>query len=151
MLPGAVSRLPSAFPLRRALAHAHPGDPLGAWVRVSRWSLHLRAGGRALLAGHDLGYLLRRCARVLVLRGGRPAVLSAEQLIAWRTLHIAVASPCLPPLEALRTLHPRLHVSQGRIALPLGLDGAEPALAFCAAARIPVSATWIDYEDAGSG
>ncbi|MGN6392810.1 MAG: hypothetical protein ACTHM9_11270 [Gemmatimonadales bacterium] len=118
---------------------------------MSRWPLHLRAGGCALLANHDLGYLLRRCARILLSRGGRPAVLTAEQLIAWRTLQIVVASPCLPPLEALRALHPRLRVTQGRIALPLGLDGAEPALAFCAAARIPVSATWIDYQDAGSG
>jgi hypothetical protein len=151
MLPGALSRLPSAFPLRRALALAHPGDPLGAWVRVSRWPLHLRAGGRALLVGHDLGYLLRRCTHILLSRCGPPAVLGAQQLIAWRTLQIAVASPCLPPLEALRAIYPRLHVTQGRIVLPLGLDGAEPALAFCAAERIPVSATWIDYQDAGSG
>jgi len=155
MLPGAVSRLPSALPLRRALAHAHPGDPLGAWVRVSRWPLHLRAGGRALLAGHDLGYLIRRCARVLVSRGGRAAALTAEQLIAWRTLQIAIASPYVPAVEQLRALHPRLRVTPGRIALPLGLDGAEEALAFCAAARIPVSATWIEYQDgyqdAGSG
>jgi hypothetical protein len=151
MLPGALSRLPSAFPLRRALAHAHPGDPLGAWVRVSRWPLHLRAGGCALLAGHDLGYLLRRCGRVLVARGGRPVVLSAEQLIAWRTLHIAVGTPYLPAVQDLRVLYPGLRVTDGRIALPLGLGGAEPALAFCAAARLPVTATWIEYRDAGSG
>jgi hypothetical protein len=58
MLPGAPSRLPSSFPLRRALAYAHPGEPLGAWVRMGRWPLHLRAGGCALLASADLGFLL---------------------------------------------------------------------------------------------
>ena len=49
MLPGAPSRLTLSYPLRRALGLAHPGEPLGAWVRVARWPLHLRAGGRALL------------------------------------------------------------------------------------------------------
>jgi hypothetical protein len=98
-----------------------------------------------------MGYLLRRCAGVLVRRGGRAVVLTAEQLIAWRTLQIAIASPYLPAVEDLRVLHPRLRVTPGRIALPLGFDGAEPVLAFCAAARLPVSATWIEYADAGSG
>src|SRR3954452_11726735 len=71
MFPGALSRLRSSYPLRRALALAHPGEPLGAWVRMGRWPLHLRAGGCALLASADLGYLLRRCGRVLVRNGER--------------------------------------------------------------------------------
>lgn len=151
MLPGAPSRLPSSYPLRRALALAHPGEPLGAWVRMGRWPLHLRAGGGALLASADLGYLLRRCGRVLVRDGQRPTVLDAERLIAWRTLQIVVGAPYLPQVRELRAIYPGLRVADGRIALPLGLDGAEPALAACAAARVPVAATWIEYRDAGSG
>ena len=113
--------------------------------------MHLRAGGRALLASADLGYLLRRCARVLV-RGGETAiVLEAEQLIAWRTLQIVIGAPYLPEVHALRAMYPGIRVSHGRIALPIGLEGAEPALAACAAARVPVSATWIEYEEGRSG
>lgn len=145
MLPGAPSRLPPSYPLRRALALAHPGEPLGAWVRMGRWPLHLRAGGCALLASTDLGFLLRRCPRVVVRDGPRPAVLDAERLIAWRTLQIVVGAPYLPRVQELRAMYPGLRVANGYIALPLGLDGAEPALAACAAARVPVSATWIEY------
>jgi hypothetical protein len=151
MFPGAPSRLPVSFPLRRALAYAHPGEPLGAWVRMGRWPLHLRAGGCALLASADLGFLLRRTAQVLVRSGARPVVLPAEQLIAWRTLQIVVGAPYLPRLHQLRALYPGLRVGQGRIALPLGLGGGEAALAVCAQAGMPVSATWIEYEAAGSG
>lgn len=151
MLPGAPSRLPTSFPLRRALGLAHPGDPLGAWVRMGRWPLHLRAGGRALLASADLGFLLRRCARVLVRDGKAAIVLEAERLIAWRTLQIVVGAPYLPEVNALRAMYPGLRVAQGRIALPIGLDGAEPALAACAAARVPVAATWIEYDGGHSG
>jgi len=151
MLPGAPSRLPSSFPLRRALAYAHPGEPLGAWVRMGRWPLHLRAGGCALLASADLGFLLRRTAQVLVRSGERPAVLPAERLIAWRTLQIVVGTPYLPELRELQALYPGLRVGHGRITLPLGLDGGEAALAVCAQAGMAVSATWIEYEAAGSG
>lgn len=145
MLPGAPSRLPPSFPLRRALALACPGEPLGAWLRLGRWPLHLRASGCALLASQDLGWLLRRCPRVLVRHGSGPIVLDAPQLIAWRTLQIVVGAPFLPPVHELQALYPGLRVHQGRISLPLGPDGAEPALAACAAARVPVAATWIDY------
>lgn len=151
MLPGAPSRLPSSFPLRRALGLTHPGELLGAWVRTGRWPLHLRAGGRALLASADLGYLLRRCRRVLVRDGAQPAILDAERLIAWRTLQIVVGAPYLPDVPQLQAMFPGLRVAKGRITLPLGLDGAEAALAACAAARLPVAATWIEYRDAGSG
>ena len=151
MLPGAPSRLLPSFPLRLALGLAHPGDPLGAWVRMGRCPLHLRAGGRALLASTDLGYLLRRCARVLVRDGKAVVPLTADQLIAWRTLQIVVGAPYLPEVQALRAMFPGLRVAPGRIALPIGLDGAEPALAVCAATRLPVTATWIEYEASHSG
>jgi hypothetical protein len=152
MLPGAPSRLPPSFPLRRALAFAHPGEPLGAWVRMGRWPLHLRAGGCALVASADLGFLLRRSSLVLVRDGARPAVLEADRLIAWRTLQIVVGAPYLPELGELRTLYPGLRVTDGRITLPLGLGGGETALAVCARARMPVAASWIEYAGgAGSG
>jgi hypothetical protein len=118
---------------------------------MGRWPLHLRAGGRALLASADLGYLLRRCGCVLVRNGERPAVVDADRLIAWRTLQIVVGAPFLPRVQELRAIYPELQVAGGRISLPLGLQGAEPALAACAAARLPVTATWIEYRDAGSG
>jgi hypothetical protein len=113
--------------------------------------LHLRAGGRALLASADLGYLLRRCARVLVRDTEAAIVLEADRLIAWRTLQIVVGAPYLPAVHALRAMYPGLRIAQGRIALPIGLDGAEPALAACAAARVPVAATWIEYSEGRSG
>ena len=48
-------------------------------------------------------------------------------------------------------MYPALRIARGRIALPIGLDGAESALAVCAAARVPVVATWIEYGADGSG
>jgi hypothetical protein len=114
-------------------------------VRQGRWPLHLRAGGRALLAGTDLGWLLRRCTRILVRTGRSPAVLESERLITWRTLQIVLGTPYLPSVHELQLLYPGLRVHDGRIALPLGADGAEPALAACAAARVPVAASWIEY------
>lgn len=151
MLPGAPSRLPPAFPLRRALAFAHPGEPLGAWVRVGRWPLHLRAGGCALLTGADLGYLLRRCGQVVVRSGGHAVALAAEQLIAWRTLQIAVGAPFLPELRELRELYPGLRVAHGHIGLPLGLGDGASALAFCARAGLAVAGSWIEYQAGSSG
>jgi hypothetical protein len=118
---------------------------------MARWPLHLRAGGRALLASADLGYLLRRCSRVLVRDGRSATALEAERLIAWRTLQIVVGTPYLPEVPMLRAMYPALRIAGGRIALPIGLGGAEPALAACAAARVPVAATWIEYGATGSG
>ena len=151
MLPGAPSRLPPSYPLRRALGYAHPGEPLGAWVRSVRWSLHLRAGGCALLVATDLGYLLRRCRQVLLRVEQRPAVLTADTLIEWRTLQIVVGTPFLPPPHVARGIFPGLSLAHGRLSLRLGLDAPEAALAACAAARLPVSASWIEYRAVGSG
>ena len=89
---------------------------------------------------------------MLVRDGESAIVLEADQLIAWRTLQIVVGAPYLPEVQALRC-----HVSRpprrprGASALPIGLDGAEPALAACAAARLPVTATWIEYDGGRSG
>lgn len=151
MLPGAPSRLPPSYPLRRALGFAHPGELLGAWVRAARWPFHLRAGGCALLGMSDLAYLLRRCRRVLLRVEHQPRVLAAETLIAWRTLQIVVGTPYLPQAPLLRALYPGLTAVPGGFTVPLGLEPPEPILASCAAAQVPVAATWIEYRAAASG
>jgi len=80
-----------------------------------------------------------------VREGRRIAALDAQRLIGWRTLQVVVGAPFLPRLEDLRVLFPDLRVTSGRIAVPLGLGSAEEALALCAAERLPVLASWIDY------
>jgi hypothetical protein len=64
----------------------------------------------------------------------------------------------LPDLQQLRVLYSGLRLSRGRIAVAIGRDSGQAALAACAAARVPVLATWVDYsgvfdhaEVAGSG
>jgi hypothetical protein len=111
----------------------------------------LRARGCALLASTDLGYLLRRCDRVVLRVHERLVALPSETVIAWRTLQVALGAPYLPRVHALHDAFPSLTVAEGRLSFPIGLDAAEPALAACAAARLPVSATWIDYRVSGSG
>jgi hypothetical protein len=151
MHPGAPSRLPSSYPLRLALGLAHPGDPLGAWVRDARWPLHLRAGGRVLLAATDLGYLLRRCAGVLLRVERRAAVLPAERVIAWRTLQVVIGAPYLPQMHSLATVLPEAVLERNRLSMPIGLAPPEPALAACVAAHVPVRASWIEYRVCCSG
>jgi hypothetical protein len=88
---------------------------------------------------------------VLVRSGERAVALAADQLIAWRTLQIAVGAPYLPELRELRELYPGLRVGRGRIALPLGLGDGASALAFCARAGLPVAGSWIEYAADSSG
>jgi hypothetical protein len=145
MLPGAPCQLLPRVSLLAVLGHARPGELLGVWLRGCPRPLRLRAARCALLASADLGLLLRRCGRVAVRDGGRIAVLDAQRLIGWRTLQIVIGAPFLPRLEDLRVLFPDLRVTSGRIAVPLGLGSAEEALALCAAERLPVLASWIDY------
>jgi hypothetical protein len=145
MLPGAPCQLLPRVSLLAVLGHARPGELLGVWLRGCPRPLRLRAARCALLASADLGLLLRRCGRVAVREGGRIAALDAQRLIGWRTLQIVVGAPFLPGLEDLRMLFPDLRVTSGRIAVPLGLGSAEEALALCAAERLPVLASWIDY------
>jgi hypothetical protein len=71
--------------------------------------------------------------------------MDGQRLIGWRTLQIVTGAPFLPGLDELRLLFPDLRVSGGRIAVPLGSGSAEEALGLCAAERLPVLATWIDY------
>ncbi len=73
------------------------------------------------------------------------AVMEAERLIGWRALQIVLGTPYLPGLERLRQLYPEMRLSGGTLLLPLGLGSAEEVLAACAAARLPVAATRINY------
>ena len=155
MLPGPPSPLLPAVPLRALMDLASPGEVLGAWVRGCRRALrlHMAAGGpvRHLLVANDLGFLLRRCARIAIRKGSDIVVLPAQRLIAWRTLQIVLGVPYLPDLQQLRLLYPGLQVSGHRIAVALGYDTGQSALAACAAERLPVVATWIDYTGQATG
>jgi hypothetical protein len=152
MLLGPPTQLLPAVPLRALMGLAPPGEVLGAWVRGCHRALRLHTAGfghvRRLLAAHDLGFLLRRCGRIAIRDGSDIAVLPADRLIAWRTLQIVIGAPYLPDLQQLRALYPGLRVSGQRIAMTIGHDSGQAALAACAAGRVPVVATWIDYTGA---
>jgi hypothetical protein len=149
MLPGPPTQLLPAVPLRLLASLALPGEVLGAWIRGCHRALRLHYAGlgplRRLLAAHDLGFLLRRCGRIAIRDGAGILVLPTERLIAWRTLQIVVGTPYLPDLQQLRVLYPRLRVSGRRIAVTIGGDSGQAALAACAAGQVPVVSTWIDY------
>jgi len=149
MLPGPPTPLLPAVPLRALFGLALPGEVLGAWVRGCHSALRLRGTGFGrrcrVLVAHDLGFLLRRCSHVAIRDGPRIAVLPADRLIAWRTLQIVLGTPYLPDLQQLRALYPGLRVSDRRIAVAIEDDSGQAVLAACAAGRVPVLATWIDY------
>ncbi len=145
MLHGAPSPLLSDTPLSSVLPLAAPGERLGAWVRGFRRTVRLHAAGRVLSIGADLGALLRRCERIAVRREGLVVAAGAHELIAWRTLRIVTATPCLARLDQLRRLLPDLVMCGERLTLPIGLAPPEEALAACASAGVPVVASWVEY------
>jgi hypothetical protein len=124
-----------------------PGELIGAWVRGCRRLLHLRSAGRSILAGSDLGLLLRRCNRIAIRHRDEIVVVTAEQLIAWRTLRIVTGATDMPGVEQLRSLVPQLEARGSRIDVPIGRGAPEETLAACVAARVPVLASWIAYRD----
>jgi hypothetical protein len=145
MLHGAPSPLLSNTPLDSVLAIVAPRGRWGAWVRGCRHTLRLRSAGQILLAGSDLGSLLRTCDVIVVRREGTMVAARAHELIAWRTLRIATALPCLAALEQLRLMLPDLAICGERLTLPIGLGPPEEALAACASAGVPVVASWVEY------
>lgn len=146
MLPGAPTHLLPAVSLPTVLVLARPGELFGVWLRGCRRCCRLRSDRRSLLLGADLGLLLlRRCSRVAVRHGPGIAVLPAERLLAWRTLQIVIGTSHLPSLDRLRFLYPDMVIRGRRIAVPIGLASPEEALAACAASRVPVLSSWIDY------
>src|SRR5918994_1523871 len=106
MFPGSPARVRSAVPLRSLVRLARPGTVLGVWLRDCARPVAIRCRGgdgiRHLLASEDLGYLLRRCGRIVVRDGRRITAVPAGVLIGWRALEIVLAAPYLPPPEQLR-------------------------------------------------
>jgi hypothetical protein len=155
MLPGPPTPLLPAVSLRALFGLATPGEALGAWVRGCRRVLRLQTGAFGhvshILAAPDLGFLLRRCTRIAIRDGPDIVVMSAERLLALRTLQIVIGAPYLPDLQQLRTLYPGLRISGRRIAVTIGDDSGQAALALCAARRLPVTATWVDYSGVPAG
>jgi hypothetical protein len=149
MFPGSPARLRPAISLRSLIPLARPGSVLGVWLRgcLRPAAIRCRApdGARHLLVAQDLGYLLCRCARVVVRDGERLTPVPSGVLVGWRVLEVVLATPYLPRPEQLRELFPAARVHEGLLTLPLGLGSAEEALALCAAERLPVAATRIVY------
>lgn len=147
MLHGSPAPLLGSDLLAAVLPLVSPGEQIGVWIRSGRRLLRLRSAHRCLLAGSDLGLLLRRCSRIAIRHRDLVVVVDAERLIAWRTLRIVIGATDLPGVEELKTLIPQLEARGPRIDVPIGLDGPEEALAACVAARVPVVASWIAYRD----
>lgn len=147
MLPRSPAPLLATDILTDLVSLVEPGELIGAWVRGCRRLLRLRSTGRSILAGPDLGFLLRRCNRIAIRHGGRVVVLAADHLIAWRTLRIVTGATELPRVEELKGIIPGLQKSGSRIDVPIGLGAPEETLAACVAARVPVIASWIAYRD----
>jgi hypothetical protein len=141
----APARLLPSTTLRALVRLAAAGEVLGAWLRPGRRPIRILTASGGLLASGDLGFLLRRCARIVVRYGGIPMAVEAERLIAWRALQVVTGTSHLPQLRELRAWYPALRVDGDRIVLPVGLDGGEAALAACAAVRLPVTASSIVY------
>jgi hypothetical protein len=145
MRDAAPARLLPSITLRTLVRLAGAGEVLGAWLRPGRRPIRIVTGSGGLLAAGDLGFLLRRCGRIVVRYGGHPTAVEAERLIAWRALQVVTGTSHLPQLRELRGWYPALRVDGDSIVLPVGLDGGEAALAACAAVRIPVTASSIVY------
>lgn len=149
MFPGSPARIRASWPLRLLLPLANPGAVLGVWLRgcarPAAIRCHAPAGVRHLLIAEDLGYLLRRCAQVVVRDGERMAPVASGILVGWRVLEVVLGAPYLPTPDQLRALFPAARLHDGVLTLPLGLRSAEEALAVCSAERLPVAATRIGY------
>ena len=147
MLHDSPAPLRSTDLLAAVLPLISPDEQIGAWIRGGRRWLRLRSARRFLLAASDLGFLLRRCNRIAIRYRSRIVAVSAERLIAWRTLRIVTGATDLPGIEQLSSLIPALETRGPLIDVPIGLGGPEEALAACVAARVPVVASWIAYRD----
>jgi hypothetical protein len=153
MLPAPPSPLHPSVPLRRLTALARPGELLGIWLRGRPGALWLGTCRSrtipALLVSGDLGFLLRRGARVVVRSAGRTSAVEAEELIRWRVLRIVTSTPWLPPPSQLRQLYPELRLRDSAFTVPLRLALPEEVLAICAAERMPVVASSVEYAGPG--
>src|SRR5687768_13123045 len=149
MFPGSPARVRPAIALQSLIPLTRPGSVLGVWLRGCLRPAAVRCpapgGARHLLMAEDLGYLLGRCAQVVVRDGERMRPVPSGVLVGWRVLEVVLGAPYLPTPDQLRALFPAARVHEGVLTLPLGLGSAEEALAVCAAQRLPVAATRIAY------
>ena len=146
MFPGSPGPLPPTIPLIALAGLLPPATAAGVWLRGGAGLCRLwLAGARRLLLSPDLGVLLRRCERIVIRHGGRLDLLSASQLVRCRVLEIVLGTPFLPAPAQLRAMYPALAEGARGYAIPIGLGSAEEALAICAAERMPVRATRIEY------
>ena len=149
MFAGAPLPLPPDVSLSHLLALTSRADPLGAWVGACRHRLKIYRLGeptlRQVLASSDLGFLLGRCARVAVREGRHVKVLSSEAVIHWRALQVATATACLPGVERIRALFPRLHMTSGGFRIPLRAESAEEVLASCVSEGLQVTGSRVVY------
>ena len=149
MFPGSPARVRPAISLQSLIPLARRGSVLGVWLRGCLRPAAIRCpaadGARHLLVAQDLGYLLCRCARIVVRDGERLTPVPSGVLVGWRVLEVVLGAPYLPTPDQLRALFPAARVHEGVLTLPLGLGSAEEALAVCAAERLPVAATRIAY------
>jgi hypothetical protein len=147
MFPGSPSPLRPNTLLRRLLSLARPDELLGLWVMDCRSPCLINLGRPqrvALLAASDLGYLLRRCGRVVVW-DGEPVAMESTRLIRFRVLQIVLGTPYLPPPRQLRALYPALRAGSRGFEVPIGLGSAEEALGLCAAENLKVIGSRIAY------
>jgi hypothetical protein len=148
MFPGSPAPLRPTVSLHHIVTLARSGELLGAWVRGCRRTCRIQlvgiSGRPCLLAGSDLGVLLHRCGRIVVW-DGRPYAVESSRLIRCRVLQIILGTPYLPTPCQLRALYPGLRTGEGTIALPIGLGSAEEALSLCAAEKVQVVGSRIEY------
>ena len=137
--------LPS-FPLRHLLVLTDSRRMAGAWFRGPPTKIRLcgRSCRRTdLLVAGDLGYLIRRCAGVIVREGAHAVMLERELLIQWRTLEVVTGTPACP--HQLRELFPDSEINGQGFQVPIRTCPPEVVLAECLTHGIPVAGTHIIY------
>ena len=149
MFHGPPLPLSSDVTLRELLGHGSPSSQLGAWIRGGLRRMHIhevptRVRG-PVLASTDLGFLLRRCAKVAVREGNRTIVLASETVIEWRALQVATATPYLPGLDRLEALFPGLRITHRGLLVPVANKSAEEVLALFREEGMRVNGSRIVY------
>lgn len=148
MFLGPLRPLPPDVRLCALLVDVCQGGTLGAWVsRCSPGQRVYRAYDLSvsLLLNADLGFLLSRCARVVVREGERPVSLDADTIIQWRALQVATATPWLPGCERLVALFPGIERRAGGMLIPLRQRSPEEILAQCLASGLEITGSKVTY------
>jgi len=150
MFQGPLLPLSPGVTLHELLCHGGPPGQIGAWIRgaVSRLHLHkVPPHSQCLvLASADLGFLLRRCAKVAVREENRTIILPSETVIEWRALQVATATPYLPGLDHLRALFPGLRSIPNGLLIPVVKQSAEEILAYCLEEGMQVRGSRVVYQ-----